>query len=263
MLKKLLKYDLKWTYKALLIFYILMFIFAIASRLLSFIDHSMVFSILEKICSGTAVAMMISIVINNVMRCWARLVRNVYKEEAYLTHTLPVSKTHIFLSKIGSAFITLLTSSIVIGLGLYICYYSKENIQFLKESFTPISSLLNINITTFMILFFILIFIELFYMIISGYLGIILGHQSNNNKIIKSVVYGFAIYQIVSISSLLFLFIIGIFSKEIMNLFNTTFLPSPSLVKGVCIGQATLYIVYILLYIWIGNKILKKGVNIE
>ena len=44
MLGKLLKYDLKWVYKVVIVFYILALFFSIVGRALSCIENSVVFS---------------------------------------------------------------------------------------------------------------------------------------------------------------------------------------------------------------------------
>ena len=121
MLGKLLKYDLKWIYKVLVVFYILGIIFAILGRAFTEIENSVLFNIIGKICNGTAIAMVVNVLINNLMRVWVRFTRNAYKDEAYLTHTLPVEKKTIFLSKVLSAIITMVTSILVIIICLAIC----------------------------------------------------------------------------------------------------------------------------------------------
>ena len=92
MLGKILKYDLKWVYKLIVIFYFLAFIFSVIGRAFGEIENSLVFSIVSKISFGIAISMMVSSLINCVMRLWVRFIRNVYKDESYLTHTLPVKK---------------------------------------------------------------------------------------------------------------------------------------------------------------------------
>ena len=77
MLGKLLKYDLKWVYKVVVVFYILAFIFSIIGRGLSLIENSAVFSVVTQITFGVAIAMMISSLINCLMRLWVRFIRNV------------------------------------------------------------------------------------------------------------------------------------------------------------------------------------------
>ena len=39
------------------------------------------------------------ILINNLMRTWVRFRHNLYGDESYLTHTLPVERKTIYLSK--------------------------------------------------------------------------------------------------------------------------------------------------------------------
>ena len=99
MLGKLLKYDLKWSYKNLIIFYALSIILAIITRLMSLIENSIIFMVITKICSGTLIAIFVNIFINNFIRVWARVIRNLYKDESYLTHTLPVSRKTILHQK--------------------------------------------------------------------------------------------------------------------------------------------------------------------
>src|SRR5574344_1912963 len=100
MLLKVLKYDLKFTYKNLIIFYTLSLVFALLGRICSIFDTSGIMLILSKINNGITISMIVSVIINNLMRVWARLVLNFYKDESYLTHTLPVKKSTLYLSKV-------------------------------------------------------------------------------------------------------------------------------------------------------------------
>ena len=85
MLKKLLKYDLKWCFKPLIVFYILSIFFAIMVRIVESFEQSLIILIIDKICCGVLIAMIINILINCFMRNWARFVKNIYKDESYLT----------------------------------------------------------------------------------------------------------------------------------------------------------------------------------
>ena len=44
-------------------------------------------------------SMVASILINTMMRSWIRFRDSIYKDESYLTHTLPVTKNNIYNSK--------------------------------------------------------------------------------------------------------------------------------------------------------------------
>ena len=98
MLGKLLKYDLKWCFKPLLVFYMLAIFFSIIVRIVESFKQSLIILIIDKVCCGIVIAMLVNILINCFMRNWARFVKNIYKDEAYLTHTLPISKSEIYLS---------------------------------------------------------------------------------------------------------------------------------------------------------------------
>ena len=149
MLKKLLKYDLENVYKVLIIFYILAIITAIFTRIFYSIDNSTILNIIAQIFSGTTIAMIANILINNLMRVWVRFKQNLYGDESYLTHTLPVSKKTIYLSKCLTSIITMATSIITIGITLFIAYYSKENITIVKNLLTPIANAYNSTIIKF------------------------------------------------------------------------------------------------------------------
>ena len=257
MLKKLLKYDLKWCYKALTIFYILSIIFAILTRVFINIDGRILFTIIGKIMQGITITLLINILINNILRIWARVIKNFYSDEAYLTHTLPIKKETLFLSKVLTTIITLLTSTIVIVISLLICYYSKENIEILKNILNQIN-ISNITIISTILIFY----LEILFIILSGITAIILGYKQNNNKLLKSVLFGLIIYFIMQTLILVIIFVIGLFNKEIMDLFKTNNI-TPNLLKQILSLSTIIYIIYnIILYI-IGKNTFKKGVNID
>ena len=99
MLVKLLKYDLKYMVKNMSIFYILAVFFAITTRILFSINQTTIINVISQISVGCMFAMLANILINTMMRSWVRFRDSIYKDEAYLTHTLPVTKNNIYNSK--------------------------------------------------------------------------------------------------------------------------------------------------------------------
>ncbi len=264
MLGKLLKYDLKWIYKVLIVFYILSIVFALIGRGLTEIENSLILNIVGQFCNGVTIAMVINILINNLMRVWARFVRNSYKDESYLTHTLPVSKKTIYLAKILSAIITMLTSGLVILVSIAICYYSEANIEFLKNSLEIVAASYNSTVIGFILVVFVVLVLELIFALLAGYMGIIIGHKSNNVKTLKSVIYGFIVYMIPSVLTLAILFIIGLFNTDIMNLFFSVGVePNLEVIKNILYVGIVLYIAYIAIYYKISSNIFEKGVNVD
>mgnify|MGYP004670953985 FL=1 len=262
MLKKLLKYDLEWCYKPLLVFYILAIFFSIIVRIVESFEQSLIVLIIDKICCGVVIAMIVNILINCFMRNWARFVRNIYKDESYLTHTLPVSKNKIYLSKILTAIITLLTSFIVIIVCLAISCLNEDTWIILKQSLEQSVIYFDRSVFSFIFVMIITIFFEFLFMMMSGILGIIIGHKSNNLKIVKSILIGFVIYMILSSMSLGALFVAGLLNSDIMSLFNNIEVSSNALKSMMLVG-ILVYALYNLGIYFIGNKLLDKGVNVD
>lgn len=263
MLKNLLKYDLKWCYKPLIIFYILAIFFAVVTRVVTNIENSFIFMIIGKICVGTVIAMIINIFVNNFMRVWVRCMRNLYKDESYLTHTLPVSKNEIFLSKFLTAVITLITSSIVIIACLAIAFLNKDSWQFIKEGIEQTSLFFNSSVFSFLAVCIVTVFFEVLFMLLAGILGIIIGYRANNLKILKSIGVGFLAYTIPSCLTIGIIYLIGVFYPSVMNLFNSSASFTTEALKVALYGAIIIYICYDIIYYLVGRKVLNKGVNVD
>lgn len=263
MLKKLLKYDLQRIYKFLITFYFLSIFFSITTRIFLSIDNSTIMHIIGKISSGLTIVIFISTLVFNIMKLWSHFINNLYKDEAYLTHTIPVMKKQLYLSKLLTSIITILTSTIVIAISLGIAYYSKENIELIKLQLTMTSTIHNSSIINLLLIVFLVFTLEIIFLIESGYNGIILGHKKNNNKIILSVIYSFLSYMACQVITLLIVFIISLFNQDLMNLFTSNIIPSISTIKLIMYLAITVYLLYIMNYYLINVKLLNQGVNID
>ena len=245
MLGKLLKYDLKWIYKGVIVFYILSIVFSIIGRSFLEINNSLIFNVLGQICVGVAISMVVNVLINNFIRVWGRFIRNCYKDESYLTHTLPVSKKTIFLSKVLSAIITMITSAVIIVVCVSICYYSESTIEWIKQSLDFVAATYNSTVIGFLIVVISVFFLEMIFALLAGFIGIIIGYKSNNFKAGKSVVYGFIAYMIPQILTIAIIFILGLFNQDIMNLFNTTDMINVEAIKSTMYAGIVIYLCYI------------------
>ena len=66
-----------------------------------------------------------------------------------------------------------------------------------------------------------------------------------------------------TITTVLILYIAGLFNKNIMNLFNTVEAPNKETMQLLMVGGIFLYLIYIIIYYIIGNIQIRKGVNVE
>ena len=263
MLNKLLKYDLKYMIKNMSVFYILAIFFSITTRILFSLNQTFIVNLIGQISVGCMFSMLGNILINVMMRSWVRFRDSVYKDEAYLTHTLPVTKDDIYNSKFIQTLIFFVFSVIVILICLFIAYYTKERWIMLRNLINSITLGLNINTTLFVIGISIILFVEVFNGIQSGFLGIILGHKKNDNKIIFSVLYGFIAYMLSQGIVLLLLFVVALFNSSIMDLFTSNTLLTASSIKLLIILAIMIYLTVIGLMYLICKKQFNKGVNIE
>ncbi len=264
MLIKLLKYDLKYMIKNMAIFYILSIFFAITTRILFNMDKSVIINIISGISTGCMFSMIANILINTMMRSWVRFKDSLYKDESYLTHTLPVTKNELYNSKFIQTLIFFFIGFIIILISLFIAYYSKDNWLAITNYIKTITIGLNMSTLFFVIMAIIIIFLEVFNAIQCGFLGIILGHKENNSKLGYSVLFGFVIYLIAQGLVLALVYIYGLFDSTVMELFKTaTINIDVNAFKTLSVVSAVLYIIIIFSMSIVGKKLLNNGVNIE
>ena len=264
MLIKLLKYDLKYMLKNMVIFYLLSIFFAILTRILFNMNQSVIVSIVSQISVGCLFSVIASTLINTMMRSWLRFRDSLYKDEAYLTHTLPVTKNNLYDSKFIQTLIFFFISFGIILLSLFITYYSKDTWLIITNYIKKITTGLNMSTLFFVIMAIILIFLEVFNAILCGFLGIILGYKKNNNKLGYSILFGFIIYLLSQCVVLALVFICGLFDASVMELFKTaTVSIDVKAFKVLGVVSSLLYLVIIFCISIVCKKLLNKGVNIE
>ena len=263
MLGKLLKYDLKYMIKNMCIFYILAIIFAIITRILTSLDQTFMVGILTKISMGCMFAMVFNIIINTMMRSWVRFRQSIYKDEAYLTHTLPVSKNEIYNSKFLESLIFFIVGFIVILISLWITYYTKERWDIIVQYIEGLSK--GIDTKPFVLIagFLLITFLEIFNAIQCGFLGIVIGHKSNNNRVAYSVLYGVTAYFVSQSLVLGLMYCIGFFDNSIMETFKSTQVTDLSVMKQLAIYSTFLYLGTISGITLLAKKLFNQGVNIE
>ena len=221
MLGKLIKYDLKKTSKTVVVYLIITLIFCIITRIMSNFNDSIMGNIFYAILRGVSISCIVGVIINFSMSIWVRFRRNIYCDESYLTHTLPVSKNTIYNSKIISAYIIIIITVILLIGCTAIAFLNKDTI--------------------------------------------LIGHQSNNKKVVRSIILGILLYYVIQTILLIAIYGFGLLNSDIKELFATN--PDmnnlPAGFKSLILLSNILYAIAIIgMYFW-GKKILNKGVNIE
>ena len=245
------------------IFYILAIFFSITTRIFFSLEETYMIKLLGQISVGCMFSMVASILINTLMRSWVRFRDSIYKDEGYLTNTLPVTKNAIYNSKFIQTLIFFVVSFLIMIICLIITYYTKDRWLLLKDYINTITTGLEFNTVLFIINMLAVIFLEVFNAIQCGYLGIILGYQRNNSKIGFSVLFGFIAYLLSQGLVVLLMYIVGLFDKNIMSLFTNNIIVDTSSLKILFLLAIILYIIIIVLMNLLCKRILNKGINIE
>jgi len=264
MLKKLIKYDFNWIFKMVFVFMILGIFCAILGRLFSLIENSIIFSIISSIFKGACISLLISALINSIMRGWARLVTNQYKDESYLTNTLPIDRGTHLLSKTISTIISITVSFVGLLIGLIICYYNENTLEMIKQALGVLSETLDSSTALLITGIVLVILFEIIFLVLTGFFGIVLGHTFNQKKMLKSFLFGLMAYGISGTISMVLMLIVSIFSEGLRGLmFGGTEQVELSLLSGILWFSLFIYLAYTVVLYFITNKILRKGINID
>ncbi len=260
MLGKLLKYDLKANFKFLAIFYTLAVVFAVVTRILFAVSDSLFLTILAYIFNGATIAMIANILINNLMRVWVHFKGNLYGDEGYLMHTLPVPRKCLYASKFLMGLITLTTSTVVIVATMAIAWLTPESFEGLKNILAPMAEILDSTVIEIMLLMIIVVFLEVFVMLISGYTGIILGHKKLSNRTGWSVLFGFICYIAIQLVILVGMLILAGANPEIGEplLSSEQLITDISVLKPVYALSIVLYFILIAINYVLSVKWFKK-----
>lgn len=262
MLKKLMKYDLIWINKFMLIYFAITLILSLLTRGMSYFNNSFVGNLIYQILKGCTISAFVSCLINMAIRTWVRFRNNIYKDESYLTHTLPVSKSTLYNSKILSIIISILITLCVLVICFIIAFLNESLLKIIKEIFTS-------SDTTFMLISLVItVILETIYMIYSGILGILLGHKSNNGKTIKSVFIGIALYFSIQIIILIIVYLLGLAFDDLNMLFTTDLIIIPagkveSSLKFLVVLVNLIYVIFTSIMYFIGKNILNQGIDVE
>ncbi len=263
MLGKLLKYELKNSFKFLVVFYTLALVFAGVARILGDVANSTFVFVLAEIFKGASISMMFSTLINNSMRLWVMFKGNIYGDESYLTHTLPIRKSTIYLSKILNTVITLLVSVAVILLSFLIIFYSDAFMEMFKGIILSLTQSQNVSVWGISAVLILLLYVEFLNMLQCGFSGIIIGHRFNSAKTLMSVIIGIVVYGFSQAFILIPVLFTGIFNSDIMNIFTTNFIPSFEMFKTILILVTASYVAIFLILSIINIKLFEKGVNVD
>ena len=261
MIKKLIKYDIKNMTKILLYFYAITITLAGITRLINIGDHIQSIAIIGMIFAGLTYSGIINILINTFVHILRVFISSFYKDESYLTHTLPVTKKQLLLSKYISSLIVILCSTLACFLSLFIMFYSPEFIESLRIFINITVSGFNIPVGLFIVLIIAIIFAEICAIISMSFAAVIKGNSYNQKRLIKGLLW-FAFYYFCSIIITVIIAVITFLISGNLQELTATVMSQQSFIAILIIGLIT-YLGYAILFYFINLKLFKKGVNVD
>lgn len=261
MLKKLMKYDLKNMGKILIVFYAVSLVLAGVTRLINIGKEIQAILIIGAVFSGLAYSAIGSILVNTFVHIIRVFTVSFYKDESYLTHTLPVKKDKLLLSKYLSSLIVIISSVLVCFLSLFIMFYSPSFMEGLKIFISATVADFSMPSWVFITLIVMIIFAQICAMVSMSFAAIIKANTYNHKRVPKGLlwfaVFYFSSMLVVILTSIVVLAIQGNLSQLLATRMNNV-----SFISILIIGLVV-YVLYAVLFYFIGKWLFKKGVNVD
>ncbi|MBE5757275.1 MAG: hypothetical protein E7342_05745 [Clostridiales bacterium] len=261
MIKKLLKYDLKKMSNLLIYLYPIALAVSILTRLIKLGDSVQLVFIISQVFAGITYSIIGSILVNTFVQILVAFNQSFYKDQSYLTHTLPVEKQKLLLSKYLSALIIILTSIVVSVVSLFIVLYTKELMQGLKGLIQMAVSGFNMSGTAFILLIAGIFFAQICFLISAGFTAIVKAHTYNEKRTLKGLIW-FVIYYM---ASMLITFTAVALALLVSGNIKSMFLEvlPANVFTIIMVTAVILYVLFAITFYFMCNRLFKKGVNVD
>lgn len=275
MLKKLLKYDWKSVSLLLLILHGILLVYTLIGRLgiafgLSGAGDTMVSSVttMYGIAAGlyifVYVLFIFAIVVATYVYLAIRFQKNLFSDEGYLTHTLPVSPTRLIWSKMLVAWAWIAIDLVCVTASVFLLVLFKETSEPIGDLFHEFIAIFTGGYGTqnqiFMIILLLTMIVQLFgFYTTLALFSMCLGSLFKTHKILGAIVSFFGINIVFSLISTILMFVVPAWSPVT---YETSVLTGSQ--------QSGLFLCYLILYLvcsvifFLGSRyILSKKLNLE
>mgnify|MGYP001624000121 CR=1 FL=1 len=260
MLGKVLKYDLKALCRYLMPLYAILLGLSVMIRLLGFFDN---ISIIAIICGLMIFAFVLAVALSFVLTGIFSVkyyLENLFKTQAYLTHTLPVKKGTLLLSKVIASLITFILTGVVLFVSLLIAFYQTGFFSDVIKVFSTVAYGMAVyKFVIFMIVYALIAYITTILMV---YAAIAIGYSRSSNKLSSSVVFALIFYFAMEFLYLGLLgVVLAINPSFIANLNNDVFMLSDLLTFFSIFMGLTALLGGV--YYYISYRFMNKKLNLE
>ena len=262
MIKSLIYYDVKKITGTLPYFYAFAIFFACLTRFINIWKDIQFLFIIGQIFQGVAFAMIVNILVNVFLSAIVRsFVPSFFGDESYLTHTLPVEKSKLLLSKVISTILLTLVSVLVCLISLAIMFYSKDFMLIIKNSISVTVVNMNLSVEGFIILIALVLFLQILTTLLMGYSAIFQGYFNSDKKVLKSFIWFAIFYFATMMINLIIAIIVCAIGGNLQELFASEI--SGKMLTTLLITVTINYLLFAVAFYIISQKLFERGVNLD
>ena len=214
MVKKLIKHELIYYLRTLIIFLPIMLLIGLSVRILSFFETDFIgykiayFSSIGLLYVATMTVSLYVLVFSLV-----RFYKNMYSQEGYLTFSLPASTFQLIFSKlVGSVCSSLITSFVIYLSWVISGVFGIEGVKEISAIFDELFSLINgFHLVLYIIELFVLEIVIIVYSNILIYTCITVGQTAKKNRILLAIGAYFVYYVAIQFIVTIFMIVVAIF----------------------------------------------------
>ena len=262
MLGKVMKYDIKYLNKLILPYYLILFGLGAIVRVLGMIGkHNSIVKITSSLVSGIFYIAIAMVLVYTLVILLKRFYDNTYKDEGYLTHTLPVKRGYFLDSKaIVSIIYVVLGMASMVGSWM-LGKYSPEGIDFIKGLLNEVEKGLGYEgwkIIAYLIVIILVTFYSYLFMIMAG---MSIGQTFQDKRVLWSVVFSVVLYYVSQIVSTVFMLVFSFGVMDMNSLLKADTNPTGYVNYSIAIGLG-LSLVFTVVYYVIARWNLKRKLNL-
>lgn len=254
-ISQLIKYDLKFVYKQVIVFYIIVITLAIIARLTNIDNSPFIVKFIHEFTQGASFGFSLGMIINASLRTWAKFKYSMYGDESYLSHTLPLKRSTLWNAKFLASLIVVALSVLVFIACVLIMFLSPDLIDTL-HSYTS-------NFWLSLILFVFAIFCQFVFIMQCGLTGLVLGYRHNHNPMARSVIYGIALYLGTGLAIITLTMLCSLFSPALHSMLIDGTFQSLDDVNILLTSITIIYLVAITGTYSLNRHFLQRGVDVD
>ncbi len=274
MLKKLLKYEWKDTRRLLLPINLAIVVFTLVGCVMlntNLFDTEL--GVVLALCLTLFYTLTILVFSSiTTIYIYVRFYKNLYTREGYLMHTLPVTATELFHSKLivgcfWSALNVALTISSFMALGAAAGFHAAatEMPDELSSLDLPasIAEIFGYPLPFLLLWMLLLMIASAIFSVLMEYLSVLLGQQMKTNKLAASLVIYFGIYLVIQIVTSIGAMLPSFFITEEALETEALFSMVSQILRILFPSMSLFYLVLGIIFYLICRKLLKRSVNLD